>query len=74
MRGLLREIIEWMGDGIPKLILVGTGLFCLVLYFNERFSHADATVYETTIIVGVAAAAIVFVVGRLLRYFLSGTK
>jgi hypothetical protein len=28
----------------------------------------------TTIIVGVAAAALVFIVGRMLRYFLAGTK
>ena len=74
MRGLFGEIIQWMGDGIPKLILLGTVFFCLVLYFTERYSHADAAVYKTTIIVGVAAAALVFVVGRVLRYFLAGTK
>ena len=74
MQGLFGEIIEWMGDGIPKLILLVTLFFCIVLYFTERYSHADATVYITTIIVGVVAAALVFIVGRLLRYFLAGTK
>jgi hypothetical protein len=74
MRGLFGEIIDWMGDGIPKLILLGTVFVCLVLYFTERYSDAAATVYMTTIIIGVAAAALVFVVGRVLRYFLAGTK
>ena len=74
MRGLFGEIIEWMGDGIPKLILFGTAFFCLVLYFTERYSHADTTAYMTAIIVGLAAAALVFVVGRLLRRFFPVTR
>ncbi len=74
MQGLFGEIIEWMGDGIPKLILLVTLFFCIVLYFTERYSQADATVYITSIIIGVTAAALVFIVGRVLRYFLGGTK
>lgn len=74
MQGLFGEIIEWMGDGIPKLILLATAFFCLVLYFTERYSHANAKVYITTVIVGVAAAVLVFIAGRVLRNLLAGTK
>jgi hypothetical protein len=74
MRGLWGEIIVWMGDGIPKLILLGTAFFCLVLFFTERFSQADTSAYIATVIIGVTAAAIVFIAGRLLRYFLAGAK
>jgi hypothetical protein len=72
MRGLFGEIIEWMGRGIPIIILLGTAFICFVLYENERYTHADAATFETTIIIGVAVAAIVFVIGRALRYFLGG--
>jgi hypothetical protein len=74
MHSQIGEFIGWVAKGIAILTLLGTAFMVFVFRENERFVNPDAKTYWTVIVGGCVVAAMIFLIGQIVRYVLTRNK